>query len=59
MSKEDILELINLNYSVLLKYEEDYAKEIYSYANKNDVYLILCIPSWFDKYGDKVVFIDF
>ena len=29
MSKEDILELINLNYSVLLKYEEDYAKEIY------------------------------
>ena len=28
-------------------------KEIYSYANKNKLYLILCIPSWFDKYGDK------
>lgn len=30
ISKEDALELINSNYSVLLKYDDDFAREIYS-----------------------------
>ena len=26
-------------------------KESYKYAKKNEIYVVLCIPTWFDKYG--------
>ena len=48
MTKKDALELIKLNYDVLLKYEEDFAKEVHAIMSKENY-----IPKTIVEYNRK------